>query len=208
MHICIFRIVKMCNCVVIAQIENINVMLQVLGSTGNSKSSKATGGSFVITAKSDAGAGSALTATTANFKFVADFSGKPTLDVKSARGDFSISSSSGIAESFQQKFSLRATPKLMFCPKSIADCTDADWVDEACTAPDCKITGSTVEHSTKKFGTYVLHGSDDVKSSGGTTTTVVGSPNSNSTSSDASAPSTPFNLVLDLAATALALPCL
>jgi len=178
---------------------------EVLGSTGNSKSPKATGGFFVITAKSDAGAGSALTATTLNFKFVADFSGKPTIDVKSAPGDFSILSSSAIAESSQQKVSLRATPKLMFCPKSIADCTDTDWVDEACTAPGCKITGSTVEHSTKKFGTYVLHGSDDVKAT--VVSTVAGSPNSNSTSSDASAPSTPFNLVLYLAATALALLC-
>ena len=164
MHICIFRLVKMCNGHY--SNTNTNVMLQVLGSTGKSASSKATGGYFGITAKADAGAGASIATTTSNFQFVADFSGKSTLDVKSAPSNFRMLS----LESLQQNVALRSTAKLMFCPKSISNCTDADWVDETCTAPDCKITGATVEHSTKKFGTYVLHGSNDIQAPSDTST--------------------------------------
>jgi len=56
----------------------------------------------------------------------------------------------------------------MFCSKPIASCTaDADWVAQTCAAPDCTITGATVEYSTKNFGVYVLHGSNDYVVDGG-----------------------------------------
>jgi hypothetical protein len=141
--------------------------LQVLAGTGKSTSSKASGGYFAITAKSDAGTGAAIADTTTPFKFVADLTGKPTLEVKSAPSDARILSSSSEAESLEQKVALRSTMNLMFCPKPIADCVDADWVVETCAAPDCKITGSTVEHSTQKFGTYVLHGTSGYVVEGG-----------------------------------------
>jgi hypothetical protein len=104
--------------------------LQVLAGTGKSNSSKANGGYFGITAKSDAGSGSAIADTSTRFKFVADFTGKPTLEVKSAPSDSRILSSSSKAESLEQKFALRSTMNLMFCPKPYADCVDADWVAE------------------------------------------------------------------------------
>jgi len=152
---------------------------EVLAGTGKSTSSKANGGFFGITARS--ATGDAIDATTTPFKFVADFTGKPTLDVKSAPSDLRILSSFSKVESLEQKVAVRSTMNLMFCPKPMANCTDTDWVAEACTAPDCKITGATVEHSTKKFGTYVLHGSgsyvvegqtDVPKSSAGSTLSV------------------------------------
>ena len=143
--------------------------LQVLAGTGKSNSSKANGGYFGITAKSGAGSGSAIADTSTRFKFVADFTGKPTLEVKSAPSDTRILSSSSKAESLEQKVALRSTMNLMFCPKPYADCVDADWVAETCTAPDCKITGATVEHSIGRFGTYVLHGSSDYVVDGETT---------------------------------------
>jgi hypothetical protein len=141
--------------------------LQVLAGTGKSTSSKASGGYFAITAKSNAGAGAAITDTATPFKFVADFTGKPTLEVKSAPSDARILSSSSKTESLEQKVALRSTMKIMFCPKPYADCVDADWVAKTCDAPDCKITGATVEHSTKFFGTYVLHGSSEYVVDGG-----------------------------------------
>ena len=139
--------------------------LQVLAGTGKSTSSKASGGYFGITAKSSSG--SAIADTSTNFKFVADFTGKPTLEVKSAPSDSRMLSSSSKAESREQKVALRSTMNLMFCPKPYADCVDADWVAESCTPPDCKITGATVEHSIRRFGTYVLHGSSGYVVDGG-----------------------------------------
>ncbi len=131
--------------------------LQVLAGTGKSKSPTADGGYFSITAQDKEGTNIAV--TTSKIQFKADFTGKSTLDTKSAPSDLRILSLSAKAETLQQKLALRSAMDLMYCPKEAASCTDSDWVKQACDAPDCTIKGATVQLSTTKLGTYVLHGS-------------------------------------------------
>ncbi len=153
--------------------------LQVVVASGTSKSAKADGGFLGISAKSSTG--SDVASTSNAFKFTADFTGASTLQTSSAPSDSRVSIKSRSEEPLHPRMSVRSTMNLMFCPKPLASCTDADWVAETCTSPDCKITGATVEYSTKKFGTYVLHGSgsyvvegktDVPKSSAGSTLSV------------------------------------
>jgi hypothetical protein len=106
----------------------------------------------------------------------------------------------------QQKMFSRSTMSLMFCPKPIASCTaDADWVAETCTAPECTITGAVVEHSTKKFGTYVLHGSSEyvvVADDGG------GSEGGDGTSDTKSSAASTLSVVLSLVLAAIVHLCI
>jgi hypothetical protein len=171
-------------------------------------------GTFTITAKTAEGTGTSISETTSTFSFEADFSGKSTLQTASAHDNTQSIAKSNSVKSLPETLDmkLRAGESLMFCAKTLSTCANADWTPLPCST-GCTISGTTVSYTTKKMGTYVLVGpyagapTPASPGGGGGGGGVVGSPNSNSTSSDASAPSTSFNLVLYLAATALALLC-
>jgi hypothetical protein len=165
--------------------------LQVIASTGKSTSPKAKGGSFIVTALS--GSGEAVSSTSADFALKVDFSGESTLTANASTNQVRPVVKSVESHSQLPKMTVRGEMQLMFCAK-IANCTDADWTP----VTGSKITGATVEHNTKNFGTYVLHGSDGYKS-------VTGTPNSSPSSG--SAPFAVFS-ALCLAVTALAHFCI
>jgi len=164
---------------------------QVIASTGKSTSPKAKGGSFIVSALN--GSGEAVSSTSADFAFEVDFSGESTLTADASTNQVRPVVKSVESHSLLPKMTVRGEMQLMFCAK-IANCTDADWTP----VTGSKITGATVQHNTKNFGTYVLHGSDGYK-------TVSGTPNSSPSSG--SAPFAVFS-ALCLAVTALAHFCI
>jgi hypothetical protein len=168
---------------------------KVMASTGKSTSTKAKGGSFSVSASDSSGA--AIAATSEPFQFIADFSGASTLTPLSASSDVRAYVKSTASNFPLPKMTVRSAMSLMFCSKALSNCPDADWVAESGST----ITGATVTHSTTKFGTYVLHGSDGYVAS----TDVAGTPNKSPSSGSTSST---ISVVVYLAVTALAHLCI
>ncbi len=141
---------------------------------------------FTITAsKSDSSVITALDAGK-SFSFVADFSGKATVSTASVHSPEKLPTVS--SEQLQTRSMKVRSAVLMFCPKPISDCVEADWTVQACSGT-CSISGFTVtETSASKLGSYALLGAVD------------GSSNTEK-KTDSSASTT--SLVLYLAVTAL-----
>ena len=112
---------------------------------------------FSITAKS--GSGTPIATTSNSFSFTVDFSGKSSLETKSALSDSTKSlSKPATSKSTLEKISLRSGGSLVYCEKPMPDCTDSDWTAVQCSS-GCSVSGTTVTYSTTKFGTYGLSGS-------------------------------------------------
>jgi hypothetical protein len=166
-------------------------MFQIIASSGQKVSinGKELTGSFSITATN--AQGTSIATANGTFTFQVDFSGSSSLKTNSASNDVTFLTRSASVESFLKtsEMQLRSSGSLMYCPKSIVNCTDSDWSAQACSGT-CKISGTTVtETGATKLGSYVFVGNG-----------VEGESNTPK-SSDSSAYT--ISVVLYLAATAL-----